>query len=97
MLSAGPCARPFTSPPPSSQASERIGGLGEQRFGRRSLKSELMSQILAGVHTQMVNMKEEEILVKIGEKTREASATPEINKQARDESERGAEDQHCGA
>jgi len=75
-----------------------------------------MSQILAGVHTQMVNMKEEEILVKIGEKTREASvrhgtrlgrtlgaphtrphashpapppctqATPEINKQARDES-----------
>ena len=28
-----------------------------------------MSQILAGVHTQMVNMKEEEILVKIGEKT----------------------------
>ena len=116
----GRCDRPFTPPsppsppPPSSQASERIVGLGEQRFGRRSLKSELMSQILAGVHTQMVNMKEEEILVKIGE--REASvrhgarlghtlgaphtrphashpappplysATPEINKQARDES-----------
>ena len=48
-------------------------GLGELRYGRKSLRGELMAQILGGVQTQMEKMHEEEILVKIGEKLRESS------------------------
>ena len=43
-----------------------------------------MQQILAGVQTQMEKMHEEEILVKIGEKTREASNSKLIDKTKRD-------------
>ena len=43
-----------------------------------------MQQILAGVQTQMEKMHEEEILVKIGEKTRESSHSQLIDKTKRD-------------
>lgn len=60
-------------------------GIGELKYGRRSLKTELMSQILAGVPRQMEKLEEEEILVRIGEKTRDPTteSTP-IDKAKRD-------------
>ena len=88
-------SRQMTIQPPSMEgfithhhekagSSEQVIGLGERRYGRKSLRSELMQQILAGVQTQMEKMHEEEILVKIGEKTREASHSQLIDKTKRD-------------
>ena len=53
--------------------TSQVIGLGEKKYGRKSLRSELMQQILGGVQTQMEKMHEEEILVKIGEKMRESA------------------------
>ena len=64
--------------------TSQVIGLGEKKYGRKSLRSELMQQILGGVQTQMEKMHEEEILVKIGEKTREASHSQLIDKTKRD-------------
>jgi len=50
-------------------------GTGEARYRRRSLRAELMSQILAGVDSQKEKLHAEEVLVRIGERVRSESAT----------------------
>lgn len=60
-------------------------GMGESKYGRRSLRGELMAQILAGVPMQMEKLEEEETLVRIGEKARDTgSEPPKIDKTKRD-------------
>lgn len=59
-------------------------GYGEARFGRRSLRSELLAQIKAGVSEQREKMREEAILVQIGEKKAEATSRLEVDAGSRD-------------
>ena len=55
----------------SGEASGGFGGIGSLKYGRRSLRSELMEKILSGVDSQMEKLTDEEILIKAGEKKRE--------------------------
>jgi hypothetical protein len=54
-------------------------GYGEERFGRKSLRSELLVQIKAGVTEQREKIREEAILVAIGERKAESASRPEID------------------
>jgi len=66
------------------------GSIGTLKYGRRSLRSELMVQILSGVDTQMDKLADEEILIKAGEKIRDkgpgTTDGPPIDKGHRDSS-----------